>query len=149
MRTADPAAINMRAAHTHGATAEMGSAATHAHGATTEMGSAATHTHGATTKVGATATATAKVRATTAAAAEVTAAASAAKMSAPAPAATETAASRVSGRRHAKRNGYCGRACRDFPHDTPRRGQMRKQTPDRPVRSGVMLQCTRVHFAHR
>jgi hypothetical protein len=104
--------------------------ATHTHGATAEMGSAATHTHGTTTKMGATATATAKVRATTAkttaAATEVTAAtasaASAAKMSA---ATAEAAASRVSSRRQTKGYGYRGRACRDFPHGTPRQGQMR------------------------
>jgi hypothetical protein len=123
----DPAAVKMR----RRVGGEM--PATHTRGATAEMGSATTHTHGATTKMGA--AATAKVRAATAtkttaaAAAEVTpAATSAANMStttaAPNPA--ETAASCVSSRRQTKRYGYCGQACRDFPHDTPRQGQMRQ-----------------------
>jgi hypothetical protein len=122
--------------------------ATHTHGATAEMGSAATHTHGTTTKMGA--TATAKVRATTAktaaAATEVTAAtASAAKMSATAAAAAETAASRVSSRRQTKGYGYRGRACRDFPHDTPRQGQMRQANARSPgpfQRDAAMHTCT-------
>jgi hypothetical protein len=96
------------------------------------MGRAATHTQGAAAtaaKVNS-ATPTAKMGATAATAtAEVsTAATSAAKMStttaATAPA--ETAASCVSSRLQTKRYGYCGRACRDFPHDTPRQGQMRQ-----------------------
>ena len=123
--------------------------ATHTHGATAEMGTAATHTHGAAAKVSsAAATPTAEVSATTAATAEVRATAtSAAKMSTTtAPA--ETAASRVSSRRQTKRYGYCSHACRDFPHDTPRQAKCGKPTPDRPVRSSVMLQCTRVQFAH-
>jgi hypothetical protein len=104
----------MRAAHTHGATAA-------------EVDTAATHTHG-------TSATTAEVSATAAATTEMSAAtASAANMSATA---ADTAASRVSSRRQTKRYGYCGRACRDFAHDTPHRGQMRKPTPDRPVRSG-------------
>jgi hypothetical protein len=99
------------------------------------MGAAATHTHGAAAKVSS-ATATAEVSATTAATAEVStataatevsaAATSAAKMSTTTTAAAETAASRVSSRRQTKGYGYCGRACRDFPHDTPRQGQMRQ-----------------------
>jgi hypothetical protein len=92
--------------------------ATHTHGATAEMGSAATHTHGAAAKVGS-ATA-AEVRAAAATAEVSTAATSAADMSTTAPA--KTAASRVSSRRQTKGYGYCGRACRDFPHDTPRQG---------------------------
>jgi hypothetical protein len=119
------------------------------------MGSAATHTHGTTTKMGA--TATAEVRATTAktaaaaAATEVTAAAataSAAKMSATAAATAEAAASRVSSRRQTKGYGYRGRACRDFPHGTPRQGQMRQANARSPGPFQLMLQCTRVHFAH-
>jgi hypothetical protein len=105
------------------------------------MASAATHTHGAAAKMSSAPTPTEV--STAAPTTEVTAAtASAAKMST-ATAAAETAASRVSSRRQTKGNGYCGRACRDFPHNTPHRGQMQKPTPDRPVRSGVMLQCTR------
>jgi hypothetical protein len=90
------------------------------------MGTAATHTHGAAAKV-CSATPTAEVRATTTATAEVsTAATSAAKMSTTTTAPAETAASCVSSRRQTKGNCYCGRACRDFPHDTPRQGQMRQ-----------------------
>jgi len=107
--------------------------------ATAEMASAATHTHGAAAKMSSAPTPTEV--STAAPTTEVTAAtASAAKMST---ATAAAAASRVSGRRQTKGNGYCGRACRDFPHNTPHRGQMQKPTPDRPVRSGVMLQCTR------
>jgi hypothetical protein len=117
--------------------------ATHTHGATAEMGSAAAHTHGATANVDATAAkmssaaATAEVSATAAATPEVSAAtASAAKMS------TATATtSRVSSSRQTKGKAYCGRARRNFPHDTPRRGHMRKPTPERPVRSGVAEAC--------
>jgi hypothetical protein len=93
----------------------MGSAAAHTHGATAKMGAAATKMHSAT--------ATAEMStATAAAAAEMTAASSAAKMSTTTPAATaataETAASGVSSRRQTQRKAYCGRARRDFPHDT-------------------------------
>ena len=121
----DPAAVKMRrrvggqmpATHTHGATAEMGSTATHTHAATAKVSSAT-----ATTEVRAAAT-TAEMSAT-AATAEVSAATtSAANMSTTAPA---PAASRVSSRRQTKGYGYCGRACRDFPHDTPHQGQMRQ-----------------------
>jgi hypothetical protein len=115
------------------------------------MGAAATHTHGAAAKVSsATATATAEVSATTAATAEVsTATASAAKMSTTttAAAAAETAASRVSSRRQTKGYGYCGHACRDFPHDTPRQGQMRQANARSPGpfrRDAAMHTC-----AHR
>jgi hypothetical protein len=126
----------MRAAHTHGATAA-------------EVDTAATHTHGTSATTAEVSAATAKTAATT----EVSAAtASAANMSATA---AETAASRVSSRRQTKRYGYCGRACRDFPHDTPHRGQMRKPTPDRPVRSGgvktydaAVHTRRHVHLAH-
>jgi hypothetical protein len=124
--------------------------ATHTHGATAEMGSAATHTHGTTTKMGA--TATAKVRATTAktaaAATEVTAAtasaSAAAKMSAATAATAEAAASRVSSRRQTKGYGYRGRACRDFPHGTPRQGQMRQANARSPgpfQRDAAMHTC--------
>jgi hypothetical protein len=92
----------------------MGSAATHMHGATAKMGAAATKMHSAT--------ATAEMSTATAAATEMTAASSAAKMSTTTPAATaataETAASGVSSRRQTQRKAYCGRARRDFPHDT-------------------------------
>jgi hypothetical protein len=134
----------MGATHTHGATAEMGSAATHTHSATAEMGTTAT----AATEVSAAATATA---------AEVTAASPAAKMSTTAPtAATETAASRVSGRRQANRQAYCGRARRDFPHDMtslsgPNAASQRRIARAVPADSKfVMLQCTRrpVRVAH-
>jgi hypothetical protein len=102
----DPAAVKMRrrvggdmpATHTHGATAEMGTAATHMHGAAAKM-SAAT----ATAEVRA-AAATAEVS-TTAATTDVTTATAAA------------AASGVSIRRQTQGKAYCGRACRDFPHD--------------------------------
>jgi hypothetical protein len=132
----------MGATHTHGATAEMGSAATHTHSATAEMGTTAT----AATEVSAAATAT-----------EVTAASPAAKMSTTAPtAATETAASRVSGRRQANRQAYCGRARRDFPHDMtslsgPNAASQRRIARAVPADSKfVMLQCTRrpVRVAH-
>src|SRR5580700_10980108 len=96
----DPAAVKMR----RRVGGEM--PATHTHGAAAEMGRATTHTHGAAAKVSS-ATPTAEVAATTAAAA-----------------AAETAASCVSSRRQTKGNGYCGGACRDFPHDTPRQGQI-------------------------
>src|SRR5580692_7474779 len=86
----DPPAANMR----RRVGGEM--PATHTHGAATEMGTAATHTHGA-------------------AAAKVSSATAAAEMAA-ATAAAKAAASRVSSRRQTKRYGYCGRACRDFPH---------------------------------
>jgi hypothetical protein len=109
--------------------------ATHTH-------SAATHTHGAAAKMSSAPTPT-EVSTAAATTTKVTAAASAAKMSTATTAAAETAASRVSSRRQTKGNGYCGRACRNFPHNTPHRGRMQKPTPDRPVRSGVMLQCTR------
>ena len=98
----------MPATHTHGAAAEMGAPAT------AEV-SAAT----ATTEVSA-ATAATEVSAATAATEVSAATTSAAKMSTTTT--TTTAASRVSGRRQTKGNGYCGRACRDFPHGTPRRG---------------------------
>jgi len=112
------------------------------------MGTAAPHTHGAAAKVSS--TSPAAEMGATAATAEVSAAAStaAAKMSTTATA--TIAASRVSGSRQAKGQAYCGHACRDFPHDTPRQGQMRQanaRSPG-PFRSGVMLQCTHVHFAH-
>jgi hypothetical protein len=132
----------MGATHTHGATAEMGSAATHTHSATAEMGTTAT----AATEVSAAATAT-----------EVTAASPAAKMyTTPPPAATETAASRVSGRRQANRQAYCGRARRDFPHDMtslsgPNAASQRRIARAVPADSKfVMLQCTRrpVRVAH-
>jgi hypothetical protein len=80
--------------------------ATHTHGATAEMGTAATHTHGAAAKVSS-ATPTAEMG--------TTAATSAAKMSTTTAAAP--AASRVSSRRQTKGYDYYGRACRDFPHD--------------------------------
>jgi hypothetical protein len=124
--------------------------ATHTHGATAEMGSAATHAHGAaTTAKMSSATPTAEVSAATAAAPEVSAAtASAAKMStatATATAtATETAASCVSSRRQTKGNRYCGRACRDFPHDTPRQGHMRQANARSPgpfQRDAAMHTC--------
>jgi len=103
----------MRAAHTHGATAEVGSTATEMHGAA------------AAAEVRATTAAATEVSAATAAATEVSAAtASTAKMSTTT--AAQTAASRVSSRRQTKRYGYCGRAFRYFPHYTPRRGQMRQ-----------------------
>jgi hypothetical protein len=92
------------------------------------MDTAAAHTHGTAAKVSS-ATATAEMGATAAtAAAEVSATAAAAKMSTTTTTTTaaETAASRVSSRRQTKGYGYCGRACRDFPHDTPRQGQMRQ-----------------------
>jgi hypothetical protein len=137
----DPAAVKMR----RRVGGETG--ATHTHGATAEMGSAAAHTHGATANVDATAAkmssaaATAEVSATAAATPEVSAAtASAAKMSTTTAPAT-TAASRVSSSRQTKGKAYCGRARRNFPHDTPRRGHMRKPTPERPVRSGVAEAC--------
>ena len=102
----DPAAVKMRccvggempATHTHGATAEMGSAATHMHGAAAKVSSA-------TAEMGATA-ATAEVSAA-AATTDVTTATAAAK----------AAASGVSVRRQTQGKAYCGRACRDFPHD--------------------------------
>jgi hypothetical protein len=111
----DPAAVKMR----RRVGGEM--PATHMHGATAEMGTAATHTHGAAAAAAkvSSATATAEMGATTAATAEVsttTAASSADVTTATAPAPTETSASRVSSRRQTKRYGYCGRACRDFPH---------------------------------
>jgi hypothetical protein len=131
----DPAGVKMRrrvggkmrAAHTHGA-------ATHMDAATT-----ATEMHGAA--------ATAEVSAA-ATAAEVTAATSAANMSTAA-ATTKTAASGVSSCRQTKGKAYCGRACRDFPHDmTSSSGpdaQANARSPGtvpadwRPA----MLQCTR------
>jgi hypothetical protein len=124
--------------------------ATHTHRAATEMGRAATHSHGAAAAKVNSATPTAKMGATAATAtAEVsTTATSAAKMSTTAAAAAETAASRVSSRRHTKRHGYRGRACRGFPHGTPRQGQMRQANARSPGPFQLMLQCTRVHFAH-
>src|SRR5580704_18071995 len=116
----DPAAAKMR----RRVGGEM--PATHTHGAAAEMGRATTHTHGAAAKVSS-ATPAAEMSATTAATAEVTAAAtSAAKVTTTTAAAAETAASCVSSRRQTKGNGYCGGACRDFPHDTPRQGQIRQ-----------------------
>jgi hypothetical protein len=108
----------LAAAHTHGATAEMDTAATHTHGTAAKV-SSATATATATTEMGATAAATAEVSA---------AATSAANMSTTPTTTTtaETAASRVSSRRQTKGYGYCGHACRDFPHGTPRHGQMRQ-----------------------
>jgi hypothetical protein len=101
------------------------------------MGAAAAHTHGAAAKVSSATAAT-----------EVSAAAtSAAKMSTTTTAAAETAASRVSSRRQTKGYGYCGRACRDFPHDTPRQGQMRQANARSPGpfrRDAAMHTC-----AHR
>jgi hypothetical protein len=85
--------------------------ATHTHGATAEMGTAATHTHGAAAKVSS-ATATAEVRAATATAEVSTTAATTDVTTA-----TATAASGVSIRRQTQGKAYCGRACRDFPHD--------------------------------
>ena len=108
----DPAGVNMR----RRVGGETG--ATHTHGATAEMGSAATHTHGATTKMGA--PATAEVSATTAAEVSTTAATpevSAATASAANMTTTTAAASCVSSRRQTQGKAYCGRACRDFPHD--------------------------------
>jgi hypothetical protein len=118
---ADPATAEMRR--------RMGGempVAAHTHGAAAEMDTAAAHTHGTAAKVSS-ATATAEMGATAAtAAAEVSATAAAAKMSTTTTTTAETAASRVSSRRQTKGYGYCGRACRDFPHDTPRQGQMRQ-----------------------
>jgi hypothetical protein len=94
----------MRAAHTHRATAEMGSAATHTHSAAT-----------AAAKMSA--AATAEVSAATTAEVSATAAATAADM-ATASTAETTAASGISNSRQTKGKAYCGRACCDFPHDT-------------------------------
>jgi hypothetical protein len=130
-------------------------AAAHTHGATAEMDTAATHTHGTAAKVSS-ATATAEMGATAAAAAEVSApATSTAKMSTTTTttttttaAAAETAASRVSSRRQTKGYGYCGRACRDFPHDTPRQGQMRQTNARSPGpfrRDAALHTCALAH----
>jgi hypothetical protein len=122
----------MRAAHTHGAAAKMGTAATEMHGATT------------TTEVS-----------TATAAPEVTAAATAADMSTAAAATTETAASGVSCCRQTKGKAYCGRACRDFPHDTTSSSGPDAQANARSPKTvpadqkPVMLQCTRRHCARR
>jgi hypothetical protein len=132
---------------------EMG--ATHTHSATTEMGSATTHVHGAAAKMSAPAakTAAAKMGAT-AAAPEVSAATAATKVSATTTSAAETAtASRVGSRRQAKGYGYCGRARRDFPHGTPRQGQIGQRHIARSVPAeskSAMLQRTRrpVRVAH-
>jgi hypothetical protein len=86
--------------------------ATHTHGATAEMGTAATHTHGAAAKVSS-ATPTAEVRATAATAEVSTTAAASANVTT----ATAAAASGVNVRRQTQGKAYCGRACRDFPHD--------------------------------
>jgi hypothetical protein len=118
--------------------------ATHTHCAATHTHCAATHTHGAAAKVSSATATTAEVRTTTATPEVTAAATAAAKMSTAASAATETAASRVSGRRQAKGYGYCGRACRDFPHDTPRQGQMRQanaRTPGPFRRNAAMHTC--------
>jgi hypothetical protein len=104
----DPAAVKMR----RRVGGDM--PATHTHGATAEMGTAATHTHGAAAKVSS-ATATAEVRATTAATAEVSTTAATTDVTT-ATAAAKTAASGVSIRRQTQGKAYCGRACRDFPH---------------------------------
>ena len=108
--------------------------ATHTHRATAEMGSAATHTHCAATaaKMGAAAP-TAEVSATTATA-EVTAATAAADMATASAAAAETAAaSGISNRRQTKGKAYCGRACCDFPHDlTSSSGPMREANAGSP-----------------
>jgi hypothetical protein len=126
-------------------------AAAHTHGATAEMDAAATHTHGTAAKVSS-ATASAEMGATAAAAAEVSApATSTAKMSTTTTtttAAAETAASRVSSRRQTKGYGYCGRACRDFPHDTPRQGQMRQTNARSPGpfrRDAALHTCALAH----
>jgi hypothetical protein len=119
--------------------------ATHTQGATAEMGTPATHTHGAAAAKVNSATPSAKMGAT--ATAEVsTAATSAAKMSATTATAApaETAASRVSSRRQTKGYGYRGRACRDFPHGTPRQGQMRQANARSPgpfQRDAAMHTC--------
>jgi hypothetical protein len=88
--------------------------ATHTHRATTEMGAAATHTHGAAAKVSST-SAAAEMSATTAATAEVSTTATATDVTTAT--AAEAAASGVSVRRQTQGKAYCGRACRDFPHD--------------------------------
>jgi hypothetical protein len=62
------------------------------------------------------ATPTAEMRAAAAATPEVSATATA-NMSPTTTAAETAAASCVSSRHQTKGNGYCGRACRDFPHD--------------------------------
>jgi hypothetical protein len=90
--------------------------ATHTHGATAEMGTAATHTHGAAAKVSS-ATATAEVSATAAATAEMSTTAATSADVTTATAAAKAAASGVSVRRQTQGKAYCGRACRDFPHD--------------------------------
>jgi hypothetical protein len=116
----------MRAAHTHRATAEMDGAATH------------THTAAAAAEMGATATA------------EVSATAAATKVTAPTAAAAETtAASGISDSRQTKGKAYCGRACCYFPHDTTSSSGPNAQTNpqiDRAVPADpkmAMLQCTR------
>jgi hypothetical protein len=119
----------MGAAHTHGATAEVGTAATHTHGAS------------ATPEVSAT-TATTEVSTTTAAAA--------AKMSTTA--ATATDASRVSNGRQTKGKAYCGRACCDFPHDTtsssgPNAQSQRQIT--RSVPAERSSRCCNAHVTYR
>src|SRR5580693_5830968 len=75
----------------------------------------ATHTHGAAAKVSST-SAAAEMSATTAATAEVSTTAAATDVTT-ATAAAEAAASGVSVRRQTQGKAYCGRACRDFPHD--------------------------------
>src|ERR1700722_1317067 len=108
----DPAAVKvwrpvggeMPATHTHGATAEMGAAATHTHSA---AAAAKVSSATPTAEMGATTPATAEVSTTTAApSADVTTATATATAAAPG----------VSSRRQTKGYGYCGRACRDFPH---------------------------------
>jgi hypothetical protein len=95
--------------------------ATHTHRATAEMDGAATHTHSAT--------ATAEVSAT-AATTEVTAPTTAADMSTASAAAETAAASGIGDSRQTKGKAYCSRACCYFPHDTTSSsGPMRKLTP--------------------
>ncbi|MGA8497642.1 MAG: hypothetical protein WB764_19300 [Xanthobacteraceae bacterium] len=120
--TADPAAVNMRAAHTHGAP----TAHTHAAATATEVSTAAS-----TTEVTAAATATAEMSTTTAAAPET------------------AAASGISNGRQTKGKAYCGRACCDFPHDTTSSSGPNAESKRRVARSVpaepklAMLQCTR------
>jgi hypothetical protein len=75
------------------------------------METTATHSHGATAKMGA--PTPAKMSATATEVSTTTAAT--AKM--PATATPAAAASGVSSRRQTQGKAYCGRACRDFPHD--------------------------------
>jgi hypothetical protein len=103
----------MRATHAQSAaaTAHAHSAAAHMHCAAAKMSSATP-----TAEMRATAAATPEVSATAAATPEVSATATA-NMSPTTTAAETAAASCVSSRHQTKGNGYCGRACRDFPHD--------------------------------